>query len=905
MPKRYDGWMRIRTPDGSNPPPDLITLARKAMGDLMNYSGFVGLGTSKRSFITQDGSVIGVQWDGTTPIATIVPSAEEKKLEVEAYALWVPRGFLLWPAWADAKGGVGLPVIQDGTGPYTHSNLAPGLNRARWTVGGACGEVLISPDLNAGYPSNQFDIVTPLLFHPTRGPVFNWTGKTTFDNRPQSADWKSYRIEFELPRKHYADEDPVSAMVLFEGINTYRTDNGRKALSLLPRGLYKKGEVASSIMVTAGSTADYNVNYPPTYQHAYDRLTKDGVTDNIFNGSYSTWNRGDNIPQVELRSNAGGPAGVLAEWQADPTSNATLLSDMGNNGFNNVGSRGGYWASAIEDHGNWIMAGNGHWTSSDLEMPILSWLTFASMGLAWETFPCIFDTPHYDTAPLVVQRDFTTPNGDCWLNYTRNSSPTADDVEPAMSRHIFCRGRRIAVAPRGGLVWGACSQVVQLNNGPADRLIALIHHPEDQPSDQLQGMTRYLRVWWCDIPRRTNLRLDPQNVISGEDSSDTWGWKGGEQIDLGVMPAPSTGPVATGTPNSLKYASVWRFAPDGTKAVCMRDYGAIADYGAQWAPSGPNVQTISFLNTRTVELSFECTPTAVLTSKSFHDYLPGYFIDRREVDHIPDTDYPLPVGYSPMYDYGTTPISVDYDVNGRLIYAFVGHVMSNQPVIFTYNGVGYGAYVDFIYYGTGGAGTDYVTSLQNRTVGGANMKYVDTNFFPITVSVADVRSASFAVFGQKPWFDYAHPTAADPPCLYFTSSAVFGVEMLQRGRSLRTDWYSNPDGFVPTQVEDCRISGVTSKIMLLVEPPNAIVQTYYGQRFGAEIFSYQYSPVPLATWMLSSVPSSPECLCGLTVDEYVSLASPMTYAQWNPRGGQTRSTIPLPDNGWLIFTKVV
>src|SRR3546814_15691789 len=60
----------------------------------------------------------------------------------------------------------------------------------------------------------------------------------------------------------------------------------------------------------------------------------------------------------------------------------------------------------------------------------------------------------------------------------------------------------------------------------------------------------------------------------------TWGWKGGQQLDLGTMPAPAAGFGASAGINSLKYSSQWRFAPDGRKAICLRDYGTFGDYRA-------------------------------------------------------------------------------------------------------------------------------------------------------------------------------------------------------------------------------------------------------------------------------------------------------------------------------------
>lgn len=900
MPKRYDGWMRLRTPDGSLPPADLVVFARKKLGELLDYSSFAGLGSTKRIFTMDDGSIVQVQWDGTTPIVTIIPVSSEEREVPQDYPLWIPRGFVVYPAWHDAKAGVGLPVIQEGDDPYAQTNLAPGLAKARWTVNGVCGEVLISPDKDAAYPTNRQFVETPLLFHPTRGPTFRWAGKTPFDQRPKEANWASYRIEFEVPRQHYPDEDAAGALTLHEDINTARTGGGLQALYLLPRGYYKKAQVATYIMLAAGSIADYNVNYPPTYQHSYDRLTKDGVSNNIIAQTLSTWARGDDLTQYELRANAASAASALAQWQADPGSNSRLMADVGRGAFGDVGARGGYWAASIEDTTGWIMAGNQWWQSGNTDIPIISWYGFASISLGWDTFPCYYDADHWDTAPLIPRMTFTSSTtGDCWMNYTRSATPTAHETEPAMSRHIFCRGRRIAIAPRGGLVWGACLQTV---NG-VDRLIALVHHPEDQPSDPLNGMTRYLRVWWCDIPQRTNLRADPQNVICGEATDDTWGWKGGQQIDLGVMPDPTVGTPASGTPNSLKYASAWRFSPDGTKAVCLRDYGAVIDYQALFS-FGNIVNNVEALNARTVELTFDCTTSTTTTSVVFYDYLPGRFAPHSPISGPLDVVDSIEPGYS-LYQAGALPIAVDYDTAGNRLYVFSAAIRSNENLFFDYNGIGYTYTYEYIYLGIGGAGTRYASDLRGRALVSSVVKTPGTDFVSDAAVVADVRSASFVVLGHRPWHEAGVFSSGPPPCRFFTDDAVCGGRIFKGGQMLRETWFANPDGFVPSVADTCYQDLTTVSAVTLSQSTTQGIQAYYGKRFDGEVLSYQFSPVPQAATMLNSEPSGAACGCGITINQFFDSTHIMDYPEWAPRGGGSTSTIPLPDNDWLIYTKVV
>lgn len=904
MPKRYDGWIRLRTPDGSVPPGDLIQFARKKLGELIDIYRFNPTTVANRLFNLEDGSVVQVQWDGTTPIATIIPSAEAQERSFEAYTLWVPRGFAVYPAFSDAKGGVGLPVIQQGDDPYARVNLAPGMDKSRWTAGGVCGEVLLSPDLNAAYPTNQQDVYAPLMFHPTRGPNFPWTGETSFDNRSQSASWKPYRIEFEMPRQHYADQSPANAIALFEGINAERSAAGVVPLMLTPRGLYKKAEVATSIMLAAGSTADFDNDYPPTYQHAYDRLTKDGVTGNMSNAAYVSWNRGDGIPQFELRSDAGGVTSVLAEWMADPGTASIITANIGAGAFSNTGERGGYWCATVEEYTSWIAAGNASWKSADLDVPIISWYSFASMNLGFDTFPCVYDAPHHDTVPLVPIFNFTTAQGDCWLNYTRNAAPTIMDVEPAMSRHIFSRGRRIAVAPNGGLVWGACVQTVSTDHGVMDRLIALIHHPEDQPGSLSDGMTRYLRVWWCDIPKRTNLRVDPQNVISGTDSTDTWGWKGGDQIDVGNMPAPPSGPQATGTPNSLKYCSVWKFSKDGKKAACLRDYGAIKDYDVFFADNFV-ANGVALLNARTVELTFECTSTATTATPTFHNYTAGQLAPPVEIDAPLDVSGSIVQPFQ-LFQIGCGPTAVDYDANGNLIYALTGRIDSTQQVAFEYKSHGQAYTYDFVYFGTGTASTMYATQFANRALLGSAFTSAGVDYTVEGAAIADIPTGSIAVLVSHPWHTDGVWEDPDPDCRTFTTNLSYGVKMYQRGAKVAEQWYANPDGFVAGITTFCWTNAdYGSSAVSLTTCVTQAVQAYYGERFGGNIFSAQFSPTPVAAVILDDVPSGSDCGCGMTFTNFFNDVHRMGYNEWAPRGGLTHATVPLPANDWLIYTKVV
>lgn len=931
MIEPWSGWMRFRYPMGYFPPEDLIIYARQCMGDLLDYLTPLNLRVGRREFHYEDGTILEVSFDGTTPTATLWPGPESVNAQKYPPAnLWLPRGFVIYPAWSDAPFGVGLPIIADSSvGPYDPTNTAPGMDRTRWTVGGPCGEVLLSPDKNAAYPLSPLFVTVPLLFHPQLGPVLQWQGDGMMDMRDPDGTWSPYRLEHEPPVQHYADESVPDMQALFEAVNAYRQTNGAHVLQLPIRGYEHPGQVMSSIMLTAGSTDPTNPNYPSTYDTPANRLAKEGYAALRLGQSFTSWTRSDNLLGVELRA-AGSVSGAMAQWEADTTDQPALIADYGPSGTCDAGVRGGFVCASLLDRDRWIEAGNQCWYPGDSDLPILSWMGFASLNLAWETFPASYD-PTSSSEPIVPANVFTLTNGDCWLTYPRSTSPTPSDYEPAMSRHLFCRGRAIAQSPRGGLVWGACTQVVDGVTDPSDssqtitvdRLIALVHHPEDQPTDLTQGMTRYLRVWWCDLPRRGQLRADPQEPIVGEDSSDPWGWKGGDRIDLGNMSAPSSGFTATGSPNSLKYASQWRFAPDGSRAICLRDYGAQADYAVSVIG---NKATLETNNARPVELFFTCTPTDVLTSVTYHDYpggqtqTPKLLADGKP----PLTGDILQIGGvvpAPLYDLGAYPLAVDYSANGGLLYAYSVTLLSSWVAMDT----GTAEHLAYAYVGQGSASAAFLSDLTYPSFMGVNFKTPNQNFEPVLQSVLDVRQGAYLGMGYLPRFQVdtanlttmngpaggfsgpvAPSTPTNPPCNLFTTDLVDGVRLWRQGTQLEERWFPNPDGCLWQVAARCHKSTDPEQVSLTHAISHS-VQGFHVERFGQFLLSYQVSPMPAAVLVADSNPSDSSCGCQLTVTE---LAGSVTF-HWmranelNPRGGAAHASVTLPSSDWLIYAKVL
>lgn len=907
MSKVHAGLLRVRTPDGSDPPADLLQFAKKAMGALLENVERQNLPSATRTHRFPDGSVVTAAWDGTMPTVTITPpKTTTTHSDVTASTLWVPRGLIVYPAYHDAPFGVGLPIITDtDKDPYGPRNLAPGVDRQYWTPGGPCGEVLLTKDKDAGYPDKRL-LVSPLLYDDTYGPGFKWFGKGAYDSRPTTSPWTAYRIEFAVPQQMYPEEAPAQTLVLRQQVNSFRIANGMDSLYLPPRGYYDAGAVMASIMYTAGGSAAESVGYPPPYRTGAQRVTKDGYSAFLLGGPFTSWNRGDNLTTFELRSAAGGASAVMDAWQSDNNATAELVLEYGPAGFLDIGYRGGYWCADFSMRTSWIAAGNCYWKSDDPDIPPVSWYGFASVNLAWETYPAmILGGVDGHTPTLTPIYAFTDSNGACWLNYSRAKVPYAADVEPAMSRHIFMRGRSIALAPRGGLVWGACVQPMD----KADRLIALVHHPEDQPSDYTtNGWTRYLRVWWCDIPRREHLRADPQATICGEDPADTWSWKGGQLLDVGHIPAQAPYHIPDGKCSSIKYASQWKFNKAGTKAVCLRDYGLYTDYVPLL--SGDVISEVNGLSPRRVELQFNTTATDTNTSVAFPYWMgfTGDGFDMREIAGLLNTTDPFPNAlhyYENKLDHA---IAVDFGAQDELIFVRTGSIDV------------YGLRWKFTYYyiGTAPDTVKWTSDLQNLVVQGVKYRTEQHNFSPFgDPIVVDVVTGAFVSEGVHPmWFVNAPADTADAVrnpdsvCFPFTDAPVHGVRMWRNTQLLDESWYPAPDGLVTSVVDSCidrsdpaHPNGL--RIIWLPLAASGRVQSYLAENQGGSVFCTQVSPVPIAARFLDSVPNAPDCGCRQTTKQILEASHHMNYDELNPRGGRVIATVPLPDYDWLIYAKVV
>jgi len=895
----HEGWMRTRTPDGSDPPAHLLWFARKAMGDLLEAAKKGGLVVTKRVHHLPDGSVVTVEFDGTTPTATISPVSQEASKETDFGSLWVPRGFIVYPAWSTAVFGVGLPIVQDTTvSAYSSRNLSPGLSRARWTAGGPCGEVLISPDHNAGYPDYGTN-PAPLLADSLAGPQ---TLRHDCDVRAPGEAWRPYRLELAPFIQYTSLDNPSQQYATFIAANQARLDAGRPAATLRFRGFAHVAEMAAGVFAAAGSIAETSTSYPTTFRSSADRLTKDGYSIAWGDANITSFARSDVFAAVELRDLGSPLPTLITNWSA-----AGLTADVGSCVTLDIGYRNGYSAAALTARDRWLEAGNANWQSPIHALPPISWHSFASMNLSWETQPSVFDAVNGPT----LTYSFTGTYGDCWLIYPRSTTIEPAFYDPAMGRHIYCRGRSIALAPRGGLVWAAAVARV----GTVDRLLALVHHPEDQPTDKnTDGSTRYLRLWWADIPPRRGIRLMPQKTICGEDTGDTWSWRGGHLLDVGVMPAPASGPVASAGTNSLKYASVWKFAADGSKAVCLRDYGTRADYASDVSGSSALTQLISVRMPRTVELLFTHGPTDTTANVVFYDYLAGQLASPAPVTtgEPPLSGDTLLSGGSPaqLLDYGAQPTAVDYDRAGVLRYAFTVSLSSASVAV----AATYASPLTYSYAGVGRANATHLGDLSFAVLLGTSFKTTHQDFELNVVQVLDIGDAVFVVSGAHPrrsvditnlsgGASITPSTVVTTPCLTYSGALVHGVRMFRRGGLLNESWYTSPDGAAWWPVARCLDSGVNGYVALPLAVSSA-VQGSYAVRFDAYVVSYQVAPMPYTLRYLSAAPTDGTCGCNVKQTD-LSGASFMTPAMLAPRGGKAVASVGLPSHDWLIYAKVV
>lgn len=741
MAKHLD-WMRTRAAR-----PEDVDVAqfegRKLLGALMESVKLGGITQGVRRRVLDDGTVVEARFDGTTPIVTVLsgPSTATKPSGRIRAATWIPRGFVLYPISEVSEKGWGVPVVNDlGTlDPYAPSNLAPGLDTTRWTEGGPLGQVLLTQVPGAGYPdSKPYSLAAPLYYHERYG-------LRTEREQPASGEtWGAYRIEFE----DFSAQSPGATRdgglltaarrfkrEMFDLVNALRmTYPGRTELLLPIRGFYDSAQATAEVMASTQVVGHFYEGFARTYETPDDRGTKDGLllsglfigytTDHFDDRSAPvTFALGENLTgsgnvtevlgtdpaglPISLAPSAGSMTAqeVFDQFLTSPGHTANMVRvdyntqpNIGQAASLAVGARPGYYGQHFRVRDCWLAAGNQQWYPPSDDLPILSWDGYNSMNLAWDTWGIQF-LVNLDafTATAYLAEYFTVglvdPEAAHVINQFYSDTPAAGEDRRhrhALSPRIYARGRCFALAPHGGLVWAAGVQPIPGPPGePAQqhRLVALVHHPEDQGADPLvltSGATPVLRVWYIDLPVRNGVSLGQESLIMGVYGEEDVGnhgwpwteinnpcsWKGGAAVNV------------TDSNTLLKYASVWRFSPDGTKAVCLRDYGTVSDYETEYLRSQCDPPGAGVLGP-TLDASY-------LMSGQLGVFTGARYVKRVELD-LTDPEAPtltvsdVNYGAAPQRLLSTyaaaftgsvcsaawiRPAAVDYAPDGSLVYAF-------------------------------------------------------------------------------------------------------------------------------------------------------------------------------------------------------------------------------------------
>jgi hypothetical protein len=853
----------------------------------------------------EDGTVVSAAFTGNMSIVTIVsPRAASAAVEEVDVDLWIPRGFVLYPASNDAPRGWGLPIVQvtsDDHTPYDPINRAPGLDTARWTEDGALGQVLLSAVPTAGYPDED-DTIVPLIFHATVA----LHPEDDFAQPELGAVYAAYRIEFadftaQSPDAGAAEQLAIETnkRVVFEAVNDHRVSIGRDPIALPIRGLYDGAQTAAEIMHASHTLGHFSATFPNPYQTAEDRLTKEGFRSYIPNGESDSrnHNHGENaIANALTATNIGtdpdgqpiydivpggdiNGADAFDGWLASPPHLAQIESTVFDKGFatTTVGFKHAFATQHFMHHTQWVSCGNRFWRSENAEIPVLSWFGFASLNLAWETWPVALD----NSSPFTPPTDpFTilTPLRDSddklfWLRYhyaneTDASLDFRNATVPALDGRIFMRGRAIAVVPHDGWVWAAAIQKLDdpdTAGASIYRLIALTHEDDDQDVDtKTNGMTAKLRLWYVDIPAGDFLSANPQSTIRSvygdENEGFPWdqvnspySWRGGDVIDVGTSDGSA--------PDLLKYDAQWVFNASGTKAICLRSFGEYADYADLYFPASlGTVNEPTTLQSTALELTIGGD-----ASGSPSHALNWYGVPAGS------TAQPVDVG-DPFGDwlYITNPIAAGYDANGLVSFCMNTWLVNPAATTVAMSRVDRAQFTFTSDYDFApiviNAGITYSRSIYRG--------WADAMPFVDMASVLDVQDQVVFGFGVIQRFEF--PSATDPqqinpawvPCWDGTSSPIQRAVVWRAGDLLSDRAFANPDGTVFSLRALCyQVSAGGSYLWIGAQLPlsqNRVLLPSYAAADSDWVASYVMQPQPSVLFRI--VTDSTNCEFFLDVD---------------------------------------
>jgi uncharacterized protein YkwD len=795
---RYVGELRWRFVGDAQLAQSFIPRARKVVGLLHETSP--GIPTNRVTREVAEGVTVTVwQWMSQITAEIDVRVLEEKRAEKGTpNAVWIPKGFVVYPVSDDAPQGWGVPIIHraknnDGEdiGPWDKENLAPGLDTERWTPGGAWGQVLLSKIPNAGYPQGRNDrqlVAAPLLYHDEYGPRIE-----KYLEPPAGDSYAAYRVEL----SDYDGEEKQREC--FDLTNDLRVAVGRDPLVPPPKWRFNSAQASAETMHDAMVMGHFSEHYWPTWAKPADRFCRDGAIHTSYglpnNANVNLWENaaaqtfgsldviGHDPHGVPIYSvSAPGPAFTAAEavdlWEHSPGHYAHMVNvrfdaDTGRRGTFFAGFSENYATQHFERADRWIGCGNRSWRSSHPEIPQLTWFGFPAINLAFETMTLVSQpsawppTPPGATFPYAL--DFTLDNAflgadalGC-MPYMTHSwdgvfwSPEADEAlrSEEMQRFVFARGRAFAQAPDNGLVWAAAMQKIppDVPGEPATyRLVILAHHAADQPSaasDQAllkqNGPTAKLRVWWADVLEQALLPTRPQRMIYGVygDEDDgwpwdelnlPWSWRGGDLVDVGTSDGIKR--------DLLKYGSQWVFNHAGTKAICARDKGDAAEYAARLVPDATELYTtVRGLSPVALELSFSTSMAPSLSVFS----LPACATEQ--------TNVCAGMSYYTNYFVGNL-LAAGYDENDNRKYAFIFSA-SFQPFMYTPerrpNYRWFGFSTDYDWLPTCALTNPYLTLFDSTTRSAVGTPlHESTNFMANYPLVLDVEDEVVVVSSRPP-----------------------------------------------------------------------------------------------------------------------------------------------------------
>jgi len=471
----------------------------------------------------KNGKLYRLLEDGTELIATrahkqyrltITTPVRAQAQQTTESSLWIPRGFVLYPASSVSASGWGTPVVRAGvSGPLDADNLAPGIGVARWTAGGVLGEVLLTKQVGNGYPKPRLEI-TPAFFSVDESPTMESNDGVSFvaSKKPYKtpalqSGWSAYRIEFTDFSTAGGEGDAGSRQQVFRwavGDTQYLPPirGYYDAAARLAR--YAVSADFSGLRVDDGDLSKAHAGYAKAAQ----RLNKDGVADAEAHDSAS---KATNA--IVAADDAATGAHLLdSTFTPARTSVSVALKD-------------GMTALAATERAQWIAYGNRYWIADDPAIPVVTWDGFPSwnwpIGLILGTY----------IGHAFVDLDYFTVH-------------CRGEIRNLFSKRVCANGRELGTLPDWVISAGVQTTTDSATHVVTDRLIVLTFRIADQgginsapvfpPFGTVGGYNRVLRTYYIDIPRRNGLALLPTAAAIGlyDATANPDGWHYAGQVEL-------------------------------------------------------------------------------------------------------------------------------------------------------------------------------------------------------------------------------------------------------------------------------------------------------------------------------------------------------------------------------------